>query len=111
MRRKLTWVLAAIAAVLLAAYIVGDLFLGSIVKAGVNRFAPLVTQTKVELAGAHISPLTGGGELSGLVVGNPAGWSDKPAFSLGKVHVEVVPSSIFGDHIVVKDVEIEAPEF
>ena len=111
MNKKLTWNIAAVCALLLAAYVGCDLFLGSIVTAGFNRFAPQLTQTSVKLAGAHLSPLTGGGTLSGLVVGNPPGWSDSPALSFGKIHVELAPFSILGDHIVVRDIEVDDPEF
>src|SRR5882724_1650989 len=91
--------------------VVGSFFLGNIVTAGVNRFAPQITQTKVELKGATISPLNGSGTLSGLVVGNPKGWSDGNLCSLGKIHVDVAPFSILGDHVVVNEILIEAPEF
>jgi hypothetical protein len=91
--------------------LVMSFFLGSVVTAGVNNFAPKITQTNVTLAGASISPLTGSGTLSGLVVSNPKGWSDTPLCSLGKIHVDVAPFSILGDHIVVNDISIEAPEF
>lgn len=86
-------------------------FMGSIVKAGVTTFGPKLTQTKVELTGATISPLTGSGTLRGFTVGNPAGWSEANAFSLGKVHVDVEPFSIFGDHIVINEIIIDGPEF
>lgn len=86
-------------------------FLGSIVTAGVNNFAPKITQTKVTLASAKISPLSGSGTLSGLVVGNPQGWSEGNICALGKIHVSVAPFSILGDHIVVNEIDIEAPEF
>ena len=95
----------------IAAYIVGAYFLGSIVTSGVNSFGPKLTQTKVVLAGANLSPLTGSGTLSGLSVGNPAGWSDGDAFALGKVHVDVEPFSLFGDHIVVNEIIIDEPVF
>lgn len=86
-------------------------FLGSIVTAGVNRFGPSITQTKVELSSANLSPLSGSGTLHGLVVGNPKGWSDTPLCSLGKVHFDAAPFSILGDHIVVNEITIDAPEF
>ena len=94
-----------------ALYVVLMFFLGSIVKSGVNSFGPKLTKTKVELAGATISPLTGSGTLTGLVVGNPKGWSDNDAFRLGKVHISVSPFSIFGDHIVINEIIIDGPEF
>jgi hypothetical protein len=86
-------------------------FMGSIVKAGVTGFGPKLTQTKVELDGATISPLTGSGTLTGFAVGNPQGWSDANAFTLGKVHIDVEPLSIFGDHIVINEIIIDGPEF
>jgi hypothetical protein len=97
--------------VVIAVYIGAAYFLGSIVKAGVNSLGPKLTQTKVELQGAQISPLTGSGTLSGLSVGNPRGWSEGNAFTLGKVHVDVEPLSVLGDHIVINEISIDAPVF
>ena len=97
--------------VLIAAYIGVTYFLGSIVKTGVNNLGPKLTQSRVELAGATLSPLTGSGTLSGLTVGNPAGWSEGNAFSLGKVHVDLEPMSIFGDHVVINEIVIDEPVF
>jgi Cu/Ag efflux protein CusF len=81
------------------------------VKTGVNRFVPSITQTAVRLDGASLSPLSGSGTLTGLFVGNPSGWSGDKAFYIGKVHVKVVPSSIFSDCIVLSDVSIDGPDF
>jgi hypothetical protein len=95
----------------IALYIGLMFFLGSIVKAGVNTFGPQLTQTKVELQAATISPVTGAGTLRGLVVGNPKGWSEGNAFSLGRVHVDVAPLSLLGDHIDIEEITIDGPEF
>lgn len=95
----------------LVVYFGGQFFLGSIVKAGVNEFGPKMTQTKVELASASVSPVTGSGMLGGFFVGNPPGWSSDKAFYLGSVHIDIVPSSLFGDHIVVNEIIIDQPEF
>ncbi len=109
--KKLLIILAIVAGLGVVAFIALEYFLGHIVTAGVNNFAPKLTQTKVVLAGAKISPLTGSGTLSGLVVGNPKGWSDTDLCSLGKVHVSIAPFSLLGDHIYVNEITIEAPEF
>jgi len=111
MKNKLVWVCSVVVALLVVGYISAVFFLGSIVKVAVNRFGPALTQTKFELASASLSPLSGSGTLSGLFVGNPQGWSSDKAFYLTKVHVEVVPSSIFSDHIVVNEITIDGPEF
>ncbi|HWA86672.1 MAG TPA: hypothetical protein VG710_10645 [Opitutus sp.] len=110
MKKKLLITLGALVALLLVAYLCLAFFLGSIVKAGVNAIGPKITGTKMELAGAQISPLDGHGTLSGLAIGNPQGWSNANAFYLGKVHVEMKPFSVFGDHIVVDEIEIDQPE-
>lgn len=111
MKKKPLIFLGVIAIVALAVYVGLTFFLGSIVRAGVNSFAPKLTQTKVELHGAQISPFTGSGSLSGLTVGNPEGFSDNPAFYLGKVQVKVKPFSIFGDYIEIEEIIIDQPEF
>lgn len=108
--KKLLTVLGVIAALLLIAYIGLSFFLGSIVKTGVNTFAPKITGTKVELAGATISPLGGGATLTGLAVGNPKGWSDNNLFYLGKVSVKLRPLSVLGDHIVIDEIFIDEPQ-
>jgi hypothetical protein len=96
---------------LIAGYFVAAYALGSVVKAGVNRVGPRITQSKVELAGARLSPLTGAGTLDGLAVGNPKGWSEGNAFYLGKVTIDVEPSSVFSDTIVINEIIIDQPEF
>jgi len=106
--KKLVAIVLVLAVV---AYVGLTIFLGSVVKAGVNSFGPRITQTKVGLASASLSPLTGSGTLSGLAVGNPKGWSDGNAFSLGKVHLSMQPWSLFGDHIVINEIIIEQPVF
>jgi uncharacterized protein involved in outer membrane biogenesis len=109
--KKLLVVGGIVAGVCVVALVVASFFLGSIVARGVNGFAPGITRTKVSLASASISPFSGSGTLRGFVVGNPTGWSEANLASLGKVHVSVIPSSIFGDHIIVDEIDIEAPEF
>ncbi len=111
MNKKLRLVLIVLLGIAVLVYVGLTFFLGSVVKAGVNSFGPKLTQTKVELAGANISPLTGSGTLTGLFVSNPAGWSSDKAFFLGKIHVDVEPFSVLGDHIVINEITIDQPEF
>lgn len=111
MKKLLVFGLGTLVVLALITYITLQFFLGSIVKAGVNKFGPGITQTKVELQGASLSPLSGAGTLSGVSVGNPAGWSAGNAFYLGKVHIDMQPFSVFGDHIVINEMVIEQPEF
>lgn len=109
--KRLLWGVVVVLGLCVVVLIVGSFYLGSIVKTAVNGYAPKVTQTRVTLAGASISPLNGSGTLRGLVVGNPAGWSDANLASLGRIHVSMAPKSLFGDHIVIDDIDIDAPTF
>ncbi len=108
-------ILLVIGGVLLAltvgAYLVLAHNLDALVVNGVNTYGPKLTQTKVELASASLSPLSGSGTLTGLTVGNPKGWSDGRAFYLGKVHLDIVPQSVLGDPIVINEMLIDQPEF
>jgi len=85
--------------------------LNSGVLIGVNNLGPKITQTHVSLADARISPFSGRGTLTGLVVGNPAGWNADHAFTLGKIDVKVNLRSLRGDVIEIEEIVIEQPEF
>jgi hypothetical protein len=111
MKKSLRVIVLVLLVLVLAAYVTAQFFLGSIVKAGVNKGGPSLTQSKVELQEASISPLSGSGTLTGLSVGNPQGWSDARALYLGKMHFDVAPLSLFREAIVVNDLTIDQPEF
>ncbi|HTX64653.1 MAG TPA: hypothetical protein VMD31_02705 [Opitutaceae bacterium] len=111
MKKKLLTLAAGVLAVAVIVLVALTFFLGSLVKAGINRFGPAITKTTVTLDNATLSPLTGGGTLSGLLIGNPAGWHADKAMSFGRLHLSVVPTSLLGDHIVVREIDIEQPEF
>lgn len=88
-----------------------NFFLGSLVKKGVNDWGPRLTQTPVTLDDARLSPLSGTGTFRGLYVGNPEGWGSDKAFSLGEIHVDLVPTTLLENPIVIEELLIDAPEF
>ncbi len=95
----------------LAAVIVAGLCLDKIVKAGIETVAPAITKTSVTVAGVSISALSGSAGITGLVIGNPEGtYKSTNAISLGKAAVSVVPGSLLSDKIVVRSVQVVAPE-
>jgi hypothetical protein len=110
MKKKLYIVLGVIAAVALVVYLVLIFFVGSLVTTAVNKYGPQLVGTNVHLTEAHISPLSGQGSLDGMIVANPKGWSANNAFSLKSIHVAVEPSTIFSDHVVIKEIKIDSPE-
>jgi hypothetical protein len=110
MKKILVFTGVALLVLALGAYVTLQFFLGSIVTAGVNKFGPAMTQSKVQLDSATLSPLSGVGTLTGLTVGNPQGWSNANALHLGKIHVDVEPFSLFKDHIVINEITIDQAE-
>jgi len=103
-------ILGSLVALAIIAFFVVAFSLGSIVKTGVNKKGPEITQSKVELGSARVSPFSGQGTLSNLVVGNPAGWESDHAFSLGEIAIDVQPRSLMGDHVVVNSIVIDHPD-
>jgi len=110
MKKKLYIILGVIVGLGVAVYLVVIFFVGSLVTTAVNRYGPSLAKTNVHLTEAHISPLSGDGTLDHLIVANPKGWSSNNALSLKTIHVSVEPSSIFSDHVVIKEIEIDGPE-
>jgi uncharacterized protein involved in outer membrane biogenesis len=109
--KKLLIIGGSVIGVCVLALVVAAFSLGSIVTHGVNSFAPRLTNTTVTLSSADISPFSGNGTLRGFSMGNPAGWSDAKLVAVKKVHVSVMPKSLTADHIVINDIDVEAPEF
>ncbi|MEN9840502.1 MAG: hypothetical protein RL376_302 [Verrucomicrobiota bacterium] len=108
--KKLLTILAGLAVLGVLALVAIGFFLGPIVTKAVNAVGPRITGTKVELASASVSPLTGGGTLKGLFVGNPAGWSSDKAIYLGEARASIQPASLLGSHILINEVFVDGPE-
>lgn len=110
MKKKLLWGVAVLAVLVVAGLGLALMYLGPLVKKGVETVGPMVTQVEVKLDSARVGLLSGHGSLKGLVVGNPPGYQSASAMKLGEISVEVVPRSVFADKIHLKSVTILAPE-
>ncbi|MGA3265608.1 MAG: AsmA family protein [Verrucomicrobiota bacterium] len=109
--KKIIWsVVIGVVVLIVVAVVVVGLFLGNIVKAGINRFGPGITQTSVTVEAVDLSLLNGSASIKGLVVGNPPGYQTPQAISVGKTAVAVNPMSLFSDKIVVRSIHVESPE-
>lgn len=111
MKKKLSAFALAAVVLGLVVYFGLSFFLGDVVKAAVNRIAPKITQTTVTLSGAHLSPISGSGVLTGLYVANPPGWSTGGVLYLRRIYILMKPFSIFGDHIIIDEIDVDRPEF
>jgi len=84
--------------------------LNGIIVDAVETYGPEVTKTKVALGGSSISVLSGSGELTGLEIGNPKGYKAANAFTLGAIAVDLDVDSVTSDVIVIKSIDIIAPD-
>ena len=101
--------IALVAIIVIVAVAIGA-GLGKIVKAGIETVAPKITQTPVTVDSVGVSLLSGSASINGLVVGNPAGYQSTNAISMDKAAVSLAPGSLLSDKIVVKSVEVRAPQ-
>jgi len=108
---KIFWSVVLILVVLaIIGAIVASVFLGDIVKKGVETVGPKITRVSVKLDEVHLTLLTGSASVKGLVVGNPEGYQTPQAISAGLISVGVNPMSVLSDKIVVRSLHVESPE-
>jgi hypothetical protein len=77
--------------------------LDSLIKTAIEKYGSAATQTTVSVGGVHLSLTSGAGSISGISIGNPAGYASNQALTLGKVAVQVDTSSITGNGPIVID--------
>ena len=110
MKKLVVRLVLGIVVLLVIAFAAMFFFLGSIVKKGVETVGPQLTKVEIRLGGANLSPLSGGGTLSDLFVGNPEGYKTPSAIKMGQIKVGLQLASLMSDTIVVNEVDIRAPE-
>lgn len=106
-------ILAAVAVVAVAvgagiAFLTSNL--DSLVKKIIETVGTEVAGVKVEVGEVKISLREGTASIAGLTVGNPAGFTSPQAFRLGAISVALDTGSLTGNPIVVKDIQVSAPE-
>lgn len=110
MKKWIFRIVIAVVVIIVALLVVVALSLDKIVKKGVETLGPEMTKGPVKLASVRLSLLSGQGEISGLVVGNPPGYKTPDAITLGEARVRVKRSTVFADPIVVHSINLQAPE-
>lgn len=110
MKKILVRVLIALVLILVALTATCYVMINSIVKKSVETIGPKVAGVDIKLGGIKLSPFSGKGEITGLVVGNPAGFKSPTAITIGSASVVVQPASLISDKIVVRSVIVQAPD-
>ena len=107
---KLLKVLGIIVVLIVILVIAGIMFAGSLIKTGIQTIGSTVTKCDITVEDVSLSLLRGHLRIDNLVVKNPEGYKTPSAFTLTKVEVNLIPKSLLSDKIIVKEVEIIAPE-
>jgi hypothetical protein len=103
-------IVAALVVLCVAALVLVWVYLDSIVERGVEKVGPVITKTDVRLDGVKLSPLSGNGEIQGLVVGNPEGFKTPSAIQVQSVAVSLQPKSVMGEKVIVRSININGPQ-
>ena len=107
------WILriGIIAVVLLVVVVaVAAMFMGSIIKKGVETVGPPITKTEMKLDGASLSIISGSGAIKGFRMGNPEGFKAPQAIKVGTVELGVKPMSVLSDKVHVTHVRVDGAD-
>jgi len=80
-----------------------------LIKRAIERYGPELTGVAVKVKSVKLEPLDGRGAITGLELGNPAGFSAARALTLGEIGLAVDPGTITSDVVHVKEISLEAP--
>lgn len=86
-------------------------FPGAMVKSTVNTAGPALLGVDVKLDQATFRLLRGNMKLGGLFIGNPEGFNTKSLCRVGSISIDLEPSSLRTDTIIINEVYIDKPVF
>ena len=109
MKKRLIQILVAVVILLFVVGVIVVASLDGIVRKGVVTVGPKAAKVDVQLTAAHVSLLSPGVKLDGLIVGNPPGCKTSTAIAVGRVSVQVEASSALSKKLIVDSIDVEAP--
>ncbi|MCF7821473.1 MAG: hypothetical protein K9M17_03405 [Mariprofundaceae bacterium] len=83
--------------------------LDSIVKGAIETYGSEATKTTVSVAEVKLELGEGKATISGLKVGNPAGFTDPNIFELGMISTKIDTSTVNQNPIIIDEIIISAP--
>jgi hypothetical protein len=84
--------------------------LDGLVQSAIAKYGSAMTGATVKVAGVNIKTTDGQGTLTGLLVGNPAGFKTPFAVKVDTIELEVDVASLTKEVVVVKKIAVIAPE-
>lgn len=84
--------------------------LDSLVEQAIEKYGSQATQTAVRVDGVSISLSEGSAAITGLTVGNPAGYEQPDAFSLGQIRAGIDLESLQEEPYVINEIAVLSPQ-
>jgi hypothetical protein len=84
--------------------------LDGLVQSAMAKYGSAMTGATVKVAGVNIKTTDGQGTLTGLLVGNPAGFKTPFAVKVDTIELEVDVASLTKEVVLVKKIAVVAPE-
>jgi uncharacterized protein involved in outer membrane biogenesis len=103
-------ILSIVGIALVVLIILAMVFLGQIVKTGIETVGPKVAGVPISVEKVSINPLTGRVHVNALVIGNPDGFNTPSAMELEQFKLSIALGSLISDTIVIKEILIDAPQ-
>ena len=110
MKKILTFIGLGLVVLVIVIVVGVGLFIGPIIKAGVESLGPQITKVPIQLARVDVSLLSGSAAIVGLIVGNPQGYSTPEAIKPGRAELKLDPLSVTSSKVVIRSIRIESPE-
>lgn len=96
-----------IGSVIVITFLVLTFVLNKNLRTGVVTIGSRITKTSFQLKNAKFSLFSGNGELKGLTISNPLGFSENNAILMDKVNFNIDTTSLFSNNIVINYVKVD----
>lgn len=103
-------IVVALLVVIAIVVFIGFKNLNTLVEAAIESVGPTVTKTDVQVDRVDIELTEGRGAIHGLTVANPEGYSDRPIFLVDKAVLQIMPSSITDDVVVIREITVDGAQ-
>ena len=84
--------------------------LDALVEAAIEKYGSQATQTSVLVDSVKIDLTDGAAGITGMIIGNPAGYDLPNAFSLGEIRVDIDLQSLQEEPYIINEITVLAPQ-
>jgi hypothetical protein len=79
----------------------------SLIEMAIETVGPEVTKTSVEVDRVGVELTKGRGEIHGITIGNPPGYTSEHLFYMGQIALELDPTTLRNDVIVIREILVD----